>query len=59
MKRLISHVMYHPLTALFTFYLVELMHHVDYSIAGALLVLAARSMSRMVGLFSKGPCRTP
>jgi len=42
--------MYHPFIALSTLYLIELMHNVDYSVAGALLVLAAKLMSRMVGL---------
>jgi len=54
MKRLISRAMYHPLIALSMFYLTDLMHHVDYSPAGALLVLAAKSMSRIVSLFNKG-----
>jgi hypothetical protein len=42
--------MYHPRIALSTLYLIELMHNVDYSVAGALLVLAGKFMSRMVGL---------
>jgi hypothetical protein len=54
MKNLISRAMYHPLIALSMFYLTDLMHHVDYSLAGALFVLAAKSMSRVVNLFNKG-----
>jgi hypothetical protein len=54
MKRLISRAMYHPLIALTLFYLIDLMHNVDYSPTGALLVLAAKSMSRVVSLFNKG-----
>jgi hypothetical protein len=54
MKSLISRAMYHPLIALSIFYLTDLMHHVDYSLSGALLVLAAKSMSRVVSLFNKG-----
>jgi len=42
MKRLICRAMYHPFIALSTLYLIELMHNVDYSVAGALLVLAAK-----------------
>jgi hypothetical protein len=54
MKRLISRAMYHPLIALSMFYLTDLMHNVDYSPAGAVLVLAAKSMSHVVRLFNKG-----
>jgi hypothetical protein len=54
MKSLISRAMYHPLIALSLFYLIDLMHNVGYSVAGALLVLAARSLSRVMSLFSKG-----
>ncbi|MFL9912817.1 hypothetical protein PQR75_44155 [Paraburkholderia fungorum] len=54
MKSLISRAMYHPLIALSMFYLTDLMHHADYSVSGALLVLAAKSMSRVVSLFNKG-----
>jgi len=54
MKHLLSRAMYHPLIALSMFYLIDLLHNVDYSLAGALLVLAARSISRVVGLFNKG-----
>jgi hypothetical protein len=50
MKRLISRAMYHPLLALSTFYFIDLMHNVDYSVAGALLVLAAKCMSRVAAL---------
>jgi hypothetical protein len=53
MKSLISRAMYHPLIALSMFYLTELMRNVDYSPAGAMLVLAAKSMSRVVNLFNK------
>jgi hypothetical protein len=54
MKRLISSAMYHPLIVLSLFYLIDLLHNVDYSPTGALLALAAKSMSRVVGLFNKG-----
>ena len=54
MKNLISRAMYHPLIALSMFYLTDLMHHVDYSLAGALFVLAAKSMSRVASLFNRG-----
>jgi hypothetical protein len=54
MKNLISRAMYHPLIALSMLNLTDLMHHVDYSLAGALFVLAAKSMSRVVSLFNKG-----
>lgn len=54
MKRLISNALYHPVIALSMLYLADLMHHVDYSLSGALLVLAARSTSRLMGLFTKG-----
>jgi hypothetical protein len=54
MKRLISLAMYHPLIALSMFYLIDLMFNVDYSVSGALLALAAKSMSRVVSLFNKG-----
>jgi hypothetical protein len=54
MKRLISHAMYHPLIALSMFYLTDLMYNVDYNVSGALLVLAAKSMSRVLSLFNKG-----
>lgn len=54
MKRLITYAMYHPLIALSMSYLTDVMHNVDYSLAGALLVLAAKSMSRVVRLFNKG-----
>ncbi|MFL9931087.1 hypothetical protein P0D88_17890 [Paraburkholderia sp. RL18-103-BIB-C] len=54
MKRLISHAMYHPLIALSMFYLTDLMYNVDYNVSGALLVLAAKSMSRILSLFNKG-----
>jgi hypothetical protein len=54
MKRQISRAMYHPLIALSMFYLIDLLHIVDYSPTGALLVLAAKSISRVVSLFNKG-----
>ncbi|CAB3776577.1 hypothetical protein LMG28614_00242 [Paraburkholderia ultramafica] len=54
MKRLISRPMYHPLIALFMFYLTDPMYHVDCSVSGALLVLAAKSRSRGLSVFSKG-----
>jgi len=54
MKSLISRAMYHPLIALSMFYFIDLMHNVDYSLAGALLVLAARSISRVVRLCNMG-----
>ncbi|CAB3647416.1 hypothetical protein LMG24238_00866 [Paraburkholderia sediminicola] len=54
MKRLINRAMYHPLVALSMFSLIDLMFNVDYSVSGALLVLAAKSMSRVVSLFNKG-----
>jgi hypothetical protein len=54
MKRLLSHAIYHPLIALSLFYLTDLMHNVDYSLAGALLTLVAKSTSRLLSLFSKG-----
>ena len=50
-KRLISRAMYHPLIALSTFYLIDLMQNVDYSVAGALLVPIAKFMSRVVSHF--------
>ncbi|CAB3806473.1 hypothetical protein LMG27177_06084 [Paraburkholderia fynbosensis] len=54
MKRLISLAMYHPFVALSVFYLTNLMCNVDYSLSGALLVLAAKSTSRLLSLFNKG-----
>jgi hypothetical protein len=54
MKRLISRAMYHPIIALSVFYLADVMHHVDYSLGGALLVLAAKTISRVLSLFDKG-----
>lgn len=53
MKRLISRATRYPLIALSMFYLIDLLHNVDYSASGALLVLAAKSMSRVVSLFNK------
>ena len=54
MKRLISRAMYHPIIALSVFYLADVMHHVDYSVSGALLVLAAKTLSRVLSVFNKG-----
>jgi hypothetical protein len=54
MKRLISRAMYHPLIALSMFYFIDLMYNVDYSPTGALLVLAAKSMSRVVNVINRG-----
>jgi hypothetical protein len=54
MKSLINRVMYHPIIALSVFYLVDVMHHVDYSVSGALLVLAAKTISRVLSVFNKG-----
>ncbi len=54
MKSLISRAMYHPLIALSMFYLTDLLQNGDYSLGGALLVLAAKSMSRVVSFFNKG-----
>jgi hypothetical protein len=54
MKSLIDRAMYHPLIALSLFYLTDLMYHVDYSPGGALLVLAMRSVSRVMNLLHKG-----
>lgn len=54
MKRLINRAMYHPIIALSIFYLAEVMHHVDYSIAGALLVMTGRTVARVLSLFNKG-----
>jgi hypothetical protein len=53
MEDLISRAIYHPLVALPTFYLTDLMCNVDYSLFGALLVLAAGSTSRLVRLSSR------
>jgi hypothetical protein len=54
MKRLITRAMYHPVIALSVFYLADVMHHVDYSVSGALLVLAAKTVSRVWGVINKG-----
>ncbi|CAB3708821.1 hypothetical protein [Paraburkholderia rhynchosiae] len=54
MKSLLSRTMYHPLIALSMFYLTDLMYNVDYNVSGALLVVAAKSISRVLSLFSKG-----
>ncbi|HEY2022517.1 hypothetical protein [Paraburkholderia sp.] len=54
MKRLISRAMYHPIIALSIFYLADVMHHVDYSVSGALLVLAAKTVSWVWSVINKG-----
>lgn len=54
MKRLISHAIYHPIIALSVFYLADVMHRVDYNVSGALLVLAAKTISRVLSAFNKG-----
>jgi hypothetical protein len=54
MKRLIHLAMYHPLIALSTLYLTNLMCNVDYSLSGALLVLVAKSTSRLLSLLNRG-----
>ena len=54
MKRLITRAMFHPLIALSMLHLLDLMYHVDYSPASAVLVIAAKSMSRVVRLLNKG-----
>ncbi|WP_233859045.1 hypothetical protein [Paraburkholderia sp. HD33-4] len=53
MKRLINRAIYHPIIALSVIYVADVMHHVDYSVAGASLVLAAKAMSRVLSLFNK------
>jgi hypothetical protein len=53
MKRLITRAMRQPFVVLCLFQVMDLMHNVDYSPSGALLVLAAKSMSRVVSLFNK------
>jgi hypothetical protein len=54
MKSLVSRAMYHPFIALSMFYLTDLMFRADYSPSGALLVLAAKTMSRLLRLLNKG-----
>lgn len=54
MKRLLSRAMYYPVIGLSMLYVTELMYNVDYSLGGALFVLAAKSMSRVMSLFNKG-----
>ena len=54
MKRLISRAIYHPIIALSVFYLADVMHRVDYNISGALLVLSAKTISRVFSMFKKG-----
>jgi hypothetical protein len=53
MKQLINRAMYHPLIALSMFNLADLMCRGDYGLSGALLVLAAKSMSRLLRLVNK------
>lgn len=53
MKRLIARAMCQPFVVVPSLYLVDLTHKVDYSVAGALLVLAAKSISRVVSQWSK------
>jgi hypothetical protein len=53
MEDLISRAIYHPLVALPTFYLTDLMCNVDYSLVGALLVLAFGSTFRLARLSSR------
>jgi hypothetical protein len=52
MKSLISRAIYHPCIALSMFYLTDLMCNVDYSPSGALLALAAKTMSRLLRLLN-------
>lgn len=54
MKRLFTRAMQQPLIVLCMFHVIDLMHNGDYSASGALVVLAAKSMSRVVSLFNKG-----
>ncbi|MGF6300865.1 hypothetical protein OKW43_000723 [Paraburkholderia sp. WC7.3g] len=54
MRLLISRTICHPLIALPMFYLTDLMYNVDYNVSGALLVLAAKSISGVLSLFNKG-----
>ena len=53
MKRLVSRAIHHPSIAISMFYLTDLMCNVDCSPSGALLVLAAKSMSRLLRLLNK------
>ncbi len=53
MKDPISRAIYHPLVALPTFYLTDLMCSVDYSLVGALLVLASASTFRLARFLSR------
>jgi hypothetical protein len=52
MKSLICRAIYHPSIALSMFYLTDLMCNVDYSPSAALLVLAAKTMSRLSRLLN-------
>ncbi|NPT56920.1 hypothetical protein [Paraburkholderia elongata] len=53
MEDLIGRAIYHPLVALPTFYLTDLMCKVDYSPVIALLVLASGSTFRLARLSSR------
>jgi hypothetical protein len=53
MEDLISRAIYHPLVALPTFYLTDLMCNVDYSLVGALLVLVSASTLPLARLSSR------
>jgi hypothetical protein len=52
MGNLINRAMYHPLVALPTVYVMNLMFCVDYSLAGALLALASESICQIVRLIN-------
>jgi hypothetical protein len=54
MKSLISRAICHPFIALTMFHLADLMCNVDCSPSGALLVLAAKTMSRLLKLRNSG-----
>ncbi|WP_233836456.1 hypothetical protein [Paraburkholderia sp. ZP32-5] len=54
MKSLINRAIYHPIIALSVFYLADVMHRVDYNVSGALLVLAAKTISRVFSMFNRG-----
>ncbi len=53
MKCLISRVIHHPMVALSVFYVADVMHHVDYSVSGALLVLTAKTVSRIFSVLNR------
>jgi hypothetical protein len=52
MEDLLSRALYHPLLALPTFYLTDLMFNVDCSVVCALLVLASVSVFRLARLLT-------